>query len=281
MEELKMEEQLDLDTIKKLELDILKYIDGVCRENNIEYFLFGGSLLGAVREKGMIPWDDDIDIGLTRQNYNKLIDVLISKKNQRYKLLNNSVEKSYFYPFSKLIDSQTEMNEIGLKKIDNYGVYVDIFAIDNLPDNNKEREKRYKAQKRAQRYIFYWGMKKIEEKNFIKKILKNIIKIYSNILGIRRILKKYDAICTKYDNTNSSYAISCWPIYKKNNEIQQMEDFLKTMDFEFDGIMVKILVNYDRFLTNLYGNYMTPPPPEKRVSPHNSQVFWKKQDKNV
>ena len=135
-----MQEIKTVEELQKIELEILKYIDKVCKENNLTYFLAYGTLIGAIRHKGFIPWDDDVDIQMPRDDYNKLCDIL-KEENGRYKLLDHKEGLGYIYPFAKVIDSNTRLIETGLTETVNMGVYIDIFPIDGTPNDFKKRKK--------------------------------------------------------------------------------------------------------------------------------------------
>lgn len=265
--------EITIEEMKKVELDILKYIDDICRENNIEYFLMYGSLLGAVRHKGMIPWDDDIDIGLKREDYNKLINILKSKKNNQYLLLDKSIQKDYFYPFAKLVDTRTMVEEKVMRKIDNYGLFVDLFIMETLPNNSKLRNKIYNQKRKALRRIYYYGFKEITG-NKLKNRLERLYKKCMEAIGITSILERYEKIFTKYDNSNGEYLICTWGV---NDKIYQKKSFDKTIDCQFDGLTVKIPEKYDEILKTTYGDYMTLPPVEQRILKHELKMYWKNQ----
>ncbi len=267
--------EIELEEIKNIELAILKYIDHICRENKIEYFLTAGSLIGAIRHKGIIPWDDDIDIGLKRENYNKLIEILKNDENSQYFLMDYTTQTDYFYPYAKLVDKRTVLQEKVVRKISNYGIFVDIFAYDTLPDDACLRDKRYNKQKKIQRQIVYYATKEVFGKNKLKRLLEVIYKKYCEILGIGFILKKYNKICMQYNNADGQDMISNWPTVKKDEAIQKKEYFNQVIDWEFDGLKIKIPEKYDSFLTNMYGDYMTLPSEEERNGKHNMKAYWK------
>ena len=104
--------RLTKEEIKKIQLDMLSYIDEICLENNIKYTLVGGSLIGAIRHKGMIPWDDDIDIALTQEEYNKLMSILQNSTNS-YVLLNHDINSKFYFPFTKIVYNKTLLKEQG------------------------------------------------------------------------------------------------------------------------------------------------------------------------
>ena len=129
-------QKLSLDEIKNSELLILDDIDRVCRKNNIKYSLAFGTLIGAVRHKGFIPWDDDIDIVMTRDNYDKFIHTYINEKNENYSILNHEFDKNYYHQFTKVVDNRTTINNDNLREIKNMGVWVDVFPVDKISSKN-------------------------------------------------------------------------------------------------------------------------------------------------
>ena len=173
-----MKKAMTLKEMQEVQIKILEYIDNICKKNNIEYFLIGGTLIGAVRHHNFIPWDDDIDIALTRENYEKLLIILKKEKHDRYELFDHSVNSSYFYPFAKVVDKRTELIENKFKEIDNYGVYVDIFAINGVPNDKRMQDKYYKKLKNLQRLIFYYSLKKVSDKVSDKVMI--IPRVYTN-----------------------------------------------------------------------------------------------------
>ena len=145
--------EINLEKIKKSEIDILKYIEKICKENNIKYSLMDGSLLGAVRHNGFIPWDDDIDIMLLREDYDKLKRVILNdSNNSRYLYMSNDLYDDYLYPYAKLIDTETSAKETGIKAPKNYGIFVDIFPIDKIPIDSREKNRFLKKVKILYKY---------------------------------------------------------------------------------------------------------------------------------
>lgn len=268
--------KMSLDEMKNAQTEMLKYIDMICRENKIDYFLIGGSLIGAIRHNGFIPWDDDIDIGLTKENFDKLYEVLKNSDNGRYKLFDNSLQEDYYYPFAKLIDTNTYLNENQFRSISNYGVYIDIFAYFNMPLEEKKRMKHYNKIKNIQRKLFYYSMKNPFNSGVIKNILKFPLVLEARLEGIDRILKKYNKLLLKYNNVEKKYLIANWPVYKPECEIQEYSMIKEVCYHKFENIEALIPKEYDKFLRKVFGNYMKLPPEEKRVSHHDIDVFWKK-----
>ena len=135
---------LSMDEIKLIELEILQYIHDFCVKNDIKYFINYGTLIGAVRHKGFIPWDDDIDICMFRKDYEKFID-LFSKDDGIYKILSLETDDKYYNNFMKVINSKTKIEDERNYKTYDLGIFVDIFPIDSF-DDLKLVEKTYKLE---------------------------------------------------------------------------------------------------------------------------------------
>lgn len=123
--------------IKKVELDALLYIRKICQQYHLRYYLAWGTLLGAVRHKGFIPWDDDIDIMMPRSDYERLLELVPSLRHSYYKILSNPKNEDYYYTHAKMIDTRTLCVENDLQTIQNMGIWVDIFPLDGMPDKFK------------------------------------------------------------------------------------------------------------------------------------------------
>lgn len=264
-------EKLKSDEIKRIQVEMLKYIDKICVDNNIKYTLIGGSLIGAIRHKGMIPWDDDIDIGLTYENYIKLIKIL--EKSKEYNLINHSLNDKYYFPFSKLTDKNTILIEKDYEGIEGYGVYLDIFCYRPVPDNYKKAKSYFKKE---QYYNFMLGgIKKVNrEKNLVKKILKYIRYIIVKIVGKEYYFLKLEKLHNKYINLQSKNVLTEWHAYSFDKELKKREYFDQFIRVEFEGLQVSITKEYDSFLKSTFGDYMKLPPEEERRT-HNLTVYLK------
>lgn len=261
--------RIDLEEQKKILVELLSYIDKICEKNNIKYSLLGGSLIGAIRHKGIIPWDDDIDIVLMPDEYDKLINVLTKSNDERYKLFNPKNNKDYYYPFAKLIDTKTILREKNIKEIDNYGIYLDIFKYHYVSNNSFIRKIHYKRLFLVQT-LFARTM--LNPKNE-KKLKTKVIIYISKIFGTNYFKKRHIKLCSNKKNTN--YLLSNWPAYGYNKEIQKANDMSKYKKVPFENIKAMITENYDELLKTTFGNYMVPPPKEKQVLKHNCEAYWK------
>ena len=136
-----MKQITNSEDLKTIQMDILSYIDVVCKKYNIKYSISGGTLIGAIRHKGFIPWDDDIDIMLTRSDYDHLVNAMINeydKGNIKYRLVTHDIDREFLYPYAKVFDEDTLLIE-DIKEIKNFGVYVDVFPIDYISQSSKNK----------------------------------------------------------------------------------------------------------------------------------------------
>lgn len=127
--------EIDITELKRIQVDILKHVDEFCREKGIKYSLYAGTLLGAVRHRGFIPWDDDIDIMMKRSDYERFFKEYSKEDHSNYQAQEFRFDTNYHYPFGKVTDTRTILREEVLDPYENLGVYIDVFPIENLPNN--------------------------------------------------------------------------------------------------------------------------------------------------
>lgn len=252
---------------KLLLLEMLRYFDGVCRKNGINYSLIGGSLIGAIRHHGFIPWDDDIDVILMPNEYKKLMKVL--KGNNHYSLFVPNNPKTYFYPFPKLVDNNTELQEIGYNKIDGYGVFLDIFSYHYVSNNQLRQRMQYLKQMVVKKMFTIFALGPVCDSSIAKRMLL----FPTRILSLDYIQRLYQKVCDKQKPTK--YVFSNWPRYSRKKETQRTEKVIDYIDVDFEGIKAMIFKNYDDVLRTTFDDYMKLPPKKDRVSYHNTIVVWK------
>lgn len=252
--------------IQKEEANILKELILILDKNKIEYTVGGGTMLGTIRHKGFIPWDDDIDILIPRPDYERLICIL--KKNNlkvgnyiaTSVLLNNG-----YYPFIKIVNQNISTYNENILANKQLNLWIDIFPIDGLPEDEKGSKEIFK---KISLYKNMYMSKVFKTKYIIKttkkiKILpKLILKILLLLVPINSISKKMDSISKKIDYNNSSYVGNLlWGYGRKETMLKKDVSYI---EFKFEDLKVKGLKNYDSYLTNLYGDYMKLPPKEER-----------------
>lgn len=262
--------QLTIEEIKKEEYDILVWFHNFCEKNNLKYSLAYGTLIGAVRHKDFIPWDDDIDVCMPREDYKKLLDLLETNINKDYTLLSFEKNKDYIYPFAKIYNNKTVIKEETCMNIP-LGVYIDIFPLDKIPNEIKILSK-YIFKMRILSKMLLFSTNKRKSKVFLKNIIKKFLFIIFNLYGFRRILKKIEKTRKIYDKFQSNYLSSITGNILK--EKMSKEEFNNLIKIKFRNHEFYCYKNYDNILKNIYGNYMIVPPVEKRTS-HNMKAFYK------
>ena len=246
----------------------------MCKEHNIKYFLHGGTALGAVRHKGFIPWDDDIDVMLFRDEYNRLIDVLHMKKS-RYKILSNLIQDDYFYSHSKLVDTDTILIETPVPYVSDSGVFIDIFPLDYLPNDVAKRK--YIKKK----YHFYNFLKfsslQLENisKTFGKKLAHELAKPICRFIGWKYFDKKIEAILKTLKAEKTEYVNDLVGNMEYNSDMKALW-FDSTKMVMFEGQEFPVPAEYDSWLRVKYGDYMKLPPEEERVTHHHFKAYYKR-----
>lgn len=264
--------QLTGNEIKQVELEILLEFDAFCRKNHLTYSLCGGTLLGAIRHHGFIPWDDDIDVCMPRMDYERLIEIY-SNENQQYCLRTEKLA-NFTAPFAKLVDTSTRINLQFTSDDNNSQLWIDIFPVDGLPELLDEVKDIYKKCDFYRRIFLITDAKLGEGKNAFHKYIKYILKPLSLLYGKKRCVKKIEQIAQKYQYEQCKYvgAIT-WGLYGAGERMLKSE-FEKQVMVEFEGHEFPTFSCWDSYLHGLYGDYMKLPPVEKRQT-HDMKVYVK------
>lgn len=262
---------MSFEETKKVELEILTEFADFCEENGLTYFLAYGTLIGAIRHNGFIPWDDDIDLWMPRDDYNRLTEIFEDRyKGTNLKLIDPHTAVAR-HSFVKVIDTRTVKIEQGVDYSNgNLGVDIDVFPLDGIPED----EAQFKAWfDKLQNYYVTFALN-IGRPKTIKGIAKSII--YRVLFGSnKRVLKKADALHADYPYSTSDYIGSIDSCYNTIRERFEKQLFEESVLVNFEGLKFKAPKGYDTILTKLYGDYMTPPPKEKQVTHHSNNTFWK------
>lgn len=255
--------------IKRILINILDEFILLCENNNLKYTLLGGSVLGAIRHQGIIPWDDDIDIGMPRPDYNKFLSIANYSLNKKYKMVSMYNEDRFCYPFTKLYDTETTLIEFKDYPFI-YGIHIDIFPLDGIPKELNIRKAIIPSIQKRRNAAGFLAKAESSLNYKIKHLLayfwyhflyKNS---HSSLMECENLAQKYP-INKEHDIINHYGA---WG----EKEISDYSWFFPLKEYTFEGRKVWGPNNFDAYLTKMYGNYMTPPPIEKRRS-HHSHYF--------
>lgn len=250
--------------IQKLELMILKDFINICEDNDLTYYIYGGSLLGAIRHQGFIPWDDDIDVIMFRQDYEKFKKIFLSQPNEKYELLTHENYDDYFFLFSKLMLKGTKFEEWWVNQVTfNVGINIDIFVLDNVSDNNLKCFFQTKICRMQDRLLTMSAIKLVGYP-FLTQKFSNFLHVLLKALRIKpiNIINKSLKWLTRYENTQKVCDICAL----NHPQIYDRDDYGKGIKVEFEDIKVNAPVNFDTLLTQIYGEYMQLPPEEDRYN---------------
>jgi len=271
-----MKEITTIEEMHQVQKGILEHVADFCEANHIRYFLCAGTVLGAIRHKGFIPWDDDVDIMMFRKDYERFIALYPQNDQSTYTLYHPSLQKDYNYPSAKVGDSRTGIDE-HIKNACNFGVYMDVFPIDNLPDDEEKRLQLYRKQKDT-KLIHLIKVRAIKHRPGLKGLFKNVGLIAGKTLyawmPMHKVVQKMDQTARTYENDNDTQfcGLVAWGYGKR--EIMPREIYNGSAEAEFEGRSYPIPPGYDAYLTRLYGDYMQLPPEEEREV-HGFKAWWK------
>lgn len=258
-----------LDELKSIELSIMKKIHLFCVENKIQYYLAFGTLLGAIRHKGFIPWDDDIDIFMTRKEYNRFLDLFpCYAQNNNLSLANPKTKNYYGRPMTKVFDSRTYLIEPDFRSDVPYGVFVDVWVLDGVPSYNESRWlKKMKNRKR----VLYASCLNFN-KNF--SIKKNIAIFLGRFLNYKKQCELFDLNASKY-SFDEYDKCTCY-LQGENNYFSYEKKWFESAKLcKFEDAEFYIPVGSHELLSRIYNDYMTLPPIEKQKPHHIINVYWK------
>ena len=263
---------IEKDELKKIQLDILQAVHDYCTNKRLDYSLACGTLLGAVRHKGFIPWDDDIDICMLRKDYDELEKIFPELLDGKYVFLTLGRSKEWNRPWGKVIDTRTVLYE-DVNTNDGFGVGIDVFPMDDVYDNY-----RFILWKFRQHLLIYlWSIKQMvkdHKRNIFRNSIISITQLLLYFVSIRRLAVLVDRYAKKYNNLGLKDVIESCDDVNIDKSVKK-EVFNSYVKLEFEGHLFKAIKGYDNYLKNTYGDYMKLPPEDKRVSHHSFHAYWK------
>lgn len=263
--------KLGLKEIQQRELEIFKKFVEICEQYGIRYYLAGGTLLGAARHKGFIPWDDDIDVNMPREDY----ETLLSHADEigasgDYKLVAGELG-NLNYPFAKIYDLHTNIRKLYDDDDTERNLWIDIFPMDGLPDDEKKVEDIFRRTLTARKMLRLKMARSGEGKTALKKALKPLIKMLLRPIDDQKLLDYIINTCQTYKIDDCSYMGGIANGYGPQERVPK-KPYLKPVMMPFEDMTVSAPGCWDYYLKNLYGDYMQLPPEDKRET-HSMDVW--------
>lgn len=264
-----------IEQVQAIVLEMLEELDRICKIIGVQYFLIGGTALGAVRHAGFIPWDDDIDVGMLRDDYEKFLAHAGSELGKNYFLQTAETDPYTYFPYAKLRRNGTTFlhwREIHLKM--HRGIYLDVFPYDNIPDDDISRRRQHAAVQTLTKLFVYNRVLLPEEKRhglagLMRIVLRPVAHVLAKTIPVSLITKILKRSMTLYNNRQTD-AIACLLIPKYLVEYMRRETLLPLSSIKFCGRYYTCPNDIHQYLTTHYGDYMKLPPEHERVNhkPH-------------
>ena len=271
-----MKKMIEVEELKKIQIDLLNVLDDYCNRNGLTYYLTYGTLIGAVRHKGYIPWDDDIDVMMPRTDYENFIAGFNSSGHaSNIKVFSHETDPDYYLAFAKLINTATVMQE---EVNSNYqiGVYIDIFPLDNLSDDYEIAKKRMRKAFRYNELMLFKNLTLSKERAWYKNAVLKVGRIVSSFWSRNGLIKKLNNFNIYKKNGGFTKYVGSVVGITVGDESRVFESkwFQSTVTVEFEDHEFIAPAGYDAFLRKLYGDYMKLPPPEEQISHHEFKAWY-------
>lgn len=248
----------------QLHLILADEMKRICEKNNIKYFMIAGTLLGAVRHKGFIPWDDDMDFGMLRPDFELFLKACATELDiNKYYLQTDRKDKYYTFNFAKLRLNGTRVLEDFSSKVNtNQGIYIDIFPIDAVPDNTMKAMIQYKSFWFYRNLLWvkcgYGSEKRKKEKSY------QVAKMLSRLYTIESLKKHKASSIEKYEGKPTKFVVTSDGSYGLKKETLKTEWVMHLNEYQFENRTYPGIADYDEYLSYFYGDYMQLPPEDKR-----------------
>lgn len=264
-----MKDLMNEETLKKLhsiQVEMLDEFVRICEENNLQYFIIGGTLLGAVRHKGFIPWDDDLDVAMPRKDYEQFLKIANKEINTKYLIDNIKTNPNYYLSFTKMRKKNTIFEQdVQIKYNGPKGVWIDIFPLDETKNiNSKLTFIQKKLGDLVSRLVLYKNYVVMGKFKIIKRLVGRLV-----FLSNKTMLKCLDNIYQMQNNNKENKCVINFPsVYSYSQETNEKIDYFPSKKVEFEGKEYNAPKDYDKVLRKIFNNYMELPPVEKRIT-HN------------
>jgi lipopolysaccharide cholinephosphotransferase len=265
-------EKINIDELKSIQLGILGYFDEVCSSHMLRYSLCGGTLLGAIRHQGYIPWDDDIDVFMPRDDYEKLCNIVNAVPSSIYKMFTVNTKNDFYFTFGKLVNTATIIEEFYDRPIKDMGVNIDVFPVDGLPNNKYLCSLYWNIMRILKRINTMVAKKNAKGENGLKTMLRHMV-FFSYYFLPKTFCAKQLNWLARFHKFSKSKVVAVSVFGYGRKEELPVDVFDEFVDVSFEGKKFKSIKRYDIYLNNLYGAFMRLPPVEKQVAKHTFEAY--------
>lgn len=268
-----MKREIDIDELKLIQLEILQSIHDFCIKSNIKYSLAYGTLIGAIRHKGYIPWDDDIDIMMPRDDYERFLESFDGAYNNLIVLAPEKT-KNFYAPYANVVKTDTVLIESRTSAGQQLGIKIDVFPIDSVPEDKSELVKLYKKVRVYKYLISIKNARYSDFNSFIGKVAGCFLKAMVHFIPLGNLLNGM-AIKSNEKNMKSDMVNNIVWCAKDEKACFLRKDMADYIDVDFENHKFKSICGYVDFLRAHYGDYMQLPPEEQRIPHHGFSAYWK------
>lgn len=264
---------INIDELKQLQISLLDELKIYCEENNLTYFLAYGTLIGAIRHHGYIPWDDDVDVIMPRDDYDYLINNFNNDVSESFSVVDYKIDKNYYLPFAKLVRTDTVLKE----EIDSpfeIGVYLDVFPLDNMGSSKAEARINLAIAYFLNALQTFMNVPIKKDRAFYKNAILLFGKIFTSTIS-NVTVSKWIELFSKFKRGNRYVGVMAGVLKNNDSRIFDPKWFENSTSVTFENKQYAAPNGYDKLLNTVYGNYMKLPPEKDRV-PHHSFEAWYK-----
>lgn len=255
-----------IEQLHRVELGTLKLIIDICKKHHIEYFMIGGSLLGTIRHDGFIPWDDDVDLGMTRRNYNEFVRVApVELQHTHYFMQTADTDPNFAFSYMKILDTNTYIEEKNNVNDARKGVFVDIFPLDKIPHQPEVRQAVYNRFKFYDTTILLRLGYNVVRTPFRKDPEDKSLNLFMTVANMK---EKRENIMRLYEHEPFHHYKNYASQYAYNMEVMSQKEVYELTTHKFESIEVAIPKHYDKILNRMYGDYMQLPDEKDQVAKH-------------
>lgn len=259
---------VDSKRLKEIQEELLRSVASFCDDHNLEYFLAYGTLIGAVRHKGFIPWDDDIDLVMKREDYERFI-ASYNGFSEEYRVYTTENTDWFPFPYAKIAKKETILKEENDNMSGEIGINIDLFPLDFVPEDETIRKKiKFQYQ-----MLMLKSIRINETRSFIKNMILRVSKIFLAGKSAHSIAQNITSLAK--ESTKNTGKLGNLVFTEKTSDYASISAFDESVELEFEGNKYKAPRGYHEWLTNFYGNYMELPPEESRVTHHHFTAFEK------